>query len=392
MTTEQQQTCTLAPSKPSIGELIVLFGVVLYLGYLLKSFGFLTPEVVLGGSVGLGAVFLMGLIAAASSCIAVSGGLMLSSVASFQKRYGGNGKWGKMQPTLLFVLGRVVAYTVLGGAIGYIGQAFVPSPVVLGVITFFAATYMLIMGLNMLSIAPVWVRRLTPTMPRVLTKKILGGENREGWFMPSLLGGATFFLPCGFTQALQIFALTTGSAVTSALILGVFALGTAPSLLALGWASSSLKGQTGAWFYRFSGALVVVLGVWNVGNAATISGIDLEVPSFALSSTSTNEDPSTGSDPYVKMVDGVQVINMRITGQEPFYLPADTYTVKAGTPVRMEITGIGTGCRTIFQIPKYNVSVPLIDPVNIVEFTPTKTGKVVFSCSMGMYKGTLNVI
>ena len=49
----------------------------------------------------------------------------------------------------------------------------------------------------------------------------------------AVLGVATFFLPCGFTQAVQVYALSTGSPLTAGAIMAVFAIGTAPGLLAL---------------------------------------------------------------------------------------------------------------------------------------------------------------
>ncbi|NCP77121.1 sulfite exporter TauE/SafE family protein [bacterium] len=41
-------------------------------------------------------------------------------------------------------------------------------------------------------------------------------------------GALTFFLPCGFTLAMQAYAITTGSFITGALTMMAFALGTAP--------------------------------------------------------------------------------------------------------------------------------------------------------------------
>ena len=56
------------------------------------------------------------------------------------------------------------------------------------------------------------------------------------------------------------------------------------------------------------------------------------------------------------------------------------------------INGIGMGCRSMFQIPKFGVSVALNKPVNVIEFTPTSDGDATFSCSMGMYRGSITVV
>lgn len=342
-----------------------------------------------GANVGFAGAIVIGLFAGSSSCMAVSGGLLLSSIKKFQERYGANvSLMRRMQPVFLFALGRLVSYGVLGGMIGVIGKTFAPAPIVTAAITILAALYMIVMGLDMLGLAPRWLKISLPRMPKMFGHGVFSAEeNRQtfSWVAPVLLGAATFFIPCGFTQALQIYALTTGSFFGGAVALGGFALGTLPALVALGFASSSLKGKWGAMFLRFAGALVVVFGLWNIQNGLTIAGYPLALPTFFATSVAVAQDPNVTFDGRR------QIIKMKL-GADPFYSPSDSYTVQAGVPVRMEIQGIGTGCRSIFQIPKFGVSVALAKPLNVVEFTPSSTGQAVFSCSMGMFRGTLNVV
>ncbi len=257
-----------------------------------------------------------------------------------------------------------------------------------GFITILAAVYMLVMGLDMLHLAPAWLKGILPKAPKALAHRAMNTEEHDHPATPALLGAATFFLPCGFTQALQLYALTTGSFFASGSLLFAFALGTAPALLALGWASGSIKGKAGAWFFKFSGALVIVLGLWNIQNGLTVAGYAVSLPRFA----SATNAPAIGADPNVVFDGTQQIISMSLSGQSPYYTPSDTYTVRAGVPVKMVINGRGSGCRTIFQIPKLGVSTALSNSVNTIEFTPQNPGAYTFSCSMGMYRGTLNVI
>jgi plastocyanin domain-containing protein len=90
--------------------------------------------------------------------------------------------------------------------------------------------------------------------------------------------------------------------------------------------------------------------------------------------------------------DGTKSLIKMKLGVNPAYLPSDEYTVRAGFPVRMEINGVGTGCRSVFQIPKLGVSVNLNQQINIAEFTPTKPGDYTFSCSMGMFRGVIRAL
>ncbi len=380
---------SLDERRPTFWELVGLFGVVLILFVLASRLGLLTSNFAIGVSVSFVAAFLVGLIAASSSCIAVTGGLLLSSSAKFNERYGASKGWVRIQPVILFVAGRIFSYGLLGGAIGVMGKAFSPSPLLTGIITVLVAVFMLVMGLDMLHVAPAWMKHFLPRMPKAISRRVLDVEDRAHPVMPFVLGAGTFLLPCGFTQALQLYALTTGSFFGGASVLLAFALGTTPALIALGIASTSLKGKWGKIFFRFSGALVVVLGFYNIQNGLTVAGYPLSFPQFR--SNSTQVVLNDGTDPNVQFDGDTQVIRMKL-GINPFYSPSDRYIVRAGIPVRMEIEGIGTGCRTIFQVPKFGVRVALNKAVNIVEFTPTKTGPATFSCSMGMFRGELDVV
>jgi len=342
----------------------------------------------------LAAAFALGLGAGASSCLALAGGLLLSSAASYNRRHPSASAAARLRPVFLFVGGRLLSYALLGGALGALGAAVRPSPTVTGVLMLVAAAYMLAAGLDMLGLAPAWLKAHMPRMPKALTRLVLDAEGNEHPVMPFLLGAATFFLPCGFTQSLQAYALTTGSFAASAAMLFVFALGTAPSLLALGWASNGLKGKAGTLLFRFSGAVVMVMGLWNIQNGLTSLGHPLSFPrpaAAAASSQAASLRSSEASDPNVQLVDGTQIIRMRLAAS-PSYLPSDTYTVRAGLPVRLEIEGPGYGCRGILQVPKARASVVLTQPLNSLDFTPTQPGSYVFSCGMGMYPGMIKAI
>lgn len=379
--------------RPPLVRLIGIFALAFLALSLFNKLGVLEAQTSTGSTVTFAAALVLGLVAGTSSCLAVAGGLLLSSAGRFRERYGDASPSQRMKPVTLFVVGRVLSYGILGGVIGLAGKALTFSPMVTGGLTLLAALYMLVMGLEMLHIAPQWLRGLMPRMPKAIGRRIVDAEGKEHWSAPMLLGAATFFLPCGFTQSLQIYALTTGSFMASGLILAGFALGTAPALLALGWASSSLKGKAGKFFFQFAGALVIVLGLFNIQNGLTVAGYPLSLPrlNFQPSVSAASSSGEFVQDPNVQIENGTQVIRMKITGRDPYFEPSATYTVKAGVPVRMDIDGSGTGCRAIFQIPKLGIQEDVTNPPTTIMFTPDKPGQYAFSCSMGMFRGTLNV-
>ncbi|MBM3204429.1 hypothetical protein FJZ48_00390, partial [Candidatus Uhrbacteria bacterium] len=324
--------------RPSWFRLLGLFALVLLIGSLFSKLGLIQSNFSVGASMGFIAIFLIGLVAASSSCMAVTGGLLLSSVGKYNERYPNASRFQKMRPVLWFVFGRVASYAMLGGLLGLIGKTFSPSPIVTGIITIVAALYMFVMGLEMLHIAPRWLKNLLPRfMPKSLSHRVLDADKKEHPAMPVILGAATFFLPCGFTQALQLYALTTGSFLAGFSTMFAFALGTAPALLLLGFATNAIKGKLGRWFFQFSGALVIILGVWNVQNGLTIIGYPISLPSFMVKVA-----PVQNTQGFVSMENGVQIVRMIV--QPTGYRPS-RFVLRAGVPVRWEVEGThASGC------------------------------------------------
>ncbi|OGZ62443.1 MAG: hypothetical protein A3C58_00815 [Candidatus Staskawiczbacteria bacterium RIFCSPHIGHO2_02_FULL_34_10] len=224
--------------------------------------------------VGYGTAFVIGMIASVSTCMAVVGGLVLSMSANFAK------KGDKVRPQVLFHIGRLASFFILGGAIGALGLAFQPGSTGTFVLSFIVAIVLLILGINLLDVFP-WAKKLQPTMPSFIGKRVHGLKNMNHTLTPLLLGIATFFLPCGFTQSMQIYTLTTGSFLSGALIMGTFALGTLPVLALLSFSSLGIhkKAQSGV-FFKTAGLVVIFFGIFNLINVLVATGIILPLFSF----------------------------------------------------------------------------------------------------------------
>lgn len=216
--------------------------------------------------VGYGTAFIIGLIASVSTCMAVVGGLVLSMSANFAKEN------DKVKPQILFHVGRLVSFFVLGGVIGALGSAFELGITGTFVLSIIVALVLLVLGVNLLDIFP-WAKKLQPTMPKFIGKSVHGLKNMNHTLTPLIVGVATFFLPCGFTQSMQIYTLTTGSFWEGALIMGVFALGTFPVLALLSFSSLSIhkKAQSGV-FFKTAGLVVIFFGLFNLINALVAVG------------------------------------------------------------------------------------------------------------------------
>src|SRR3989339_406999 len=212
-------------------------------------------------------VLLVGLVAGVSTCMALVGGLVLGMSARHAELHPEATAMQKFRPHLYFNLGRILGYAVLGGIIGLVGSALKPSAQFLGLLTVVVGLVMIFLGLKLVEIFPA-LRDKTITLPKGLAKLLkINQENREYSHRSTMLTGAlTFFLPCGFTQAMQLYAVSTGSFTQGFLIMGLFALGTAPGLLSVGGLSSVFKGKKARLFFAAAGVAVIMLGWLNVAN------------------------------------------------------------------------------------------------------------------------------
>ncbi|OHA03889.1 MAG: hypothetical protein A3J10_02675 [Candidatus Sungbacteria bacterium RIFCSPLOWO2_02_FULL_54_10] len=224
--------------------------------------------------VGYGTAFVIGLIASVSTCMAVVGGLVLSMSANFAK------EGDKVRPQVLFHVGRLVSFFLFGGAIGALGSAFQLGQSATFITSFIVALVLVVLGINLLDIFP-WAKKFQPTVPSFIGKRVHGLKNIHHTLTPLLVGIATFFLPCGFTQSMQIYTLTTSSFVTGSLIMGVFALGTLPVLALLSFSSLGIhkKAQSGV-FFKTAGLVVIFFGIFNLINALVAAGIIPSLFSF----------------------------------------------------------------------------------------------------------------
>jgi uncharacterized protein len=248
------------------------FGIAVPVAIICAAFFVLLQEVgivnlVSGDSVTYGMAFFVGVVASLSTCMAIVGGLVLSISATFAR------SGDKTKPQALFHVGRVASFLVLGGVIGLLGSAFRLNSTGTFLLSLSVALFMLALGVNLLDLFR-WSSRLQPSMPRFVSKRALGATNLTHAFTPALVGGATFFLPCGFTQAMQFYAVSTGSLVAGALTMFFFALGTLPVLALLSFTSLAIRTRTNQGvFFKTAGLLVILFALFNVLNSLAAIGV-----------------------------------------------------------------------------------------------------------------------
>ncbi len=217
--------------------------------------------------------FGFGLVAGLSSCAALVGGMVLSLSKQWNELYSHtDSSLKKLQPHILFNVGRIVSYGIFGGILGLIGSRLALSFTLTVWLVIAVSLFMIGLGLQMLEVKAF--RHFQLGLPKFITRSIADEKNFQGRYMPFVMGVLTFFLPCGFTITAQTIALLSGSFLQGSLIMGFFALGTAPMLLVIGISSVKFfsKPHVALTFSRVAGFLVLFFALWNIYNQMNALG------------------------------------------------------------------------------------------------------------------------
>ena len=405
--------------KTDLINIISIVVIIVSLYYFLEQTGLLNLlnfEKVADSTMGFGMLFVIGLMTSVH-CIAMCGGINVSQCLSENKKFSG------LYP-VMYNLGRVVSYTVIGFVLGFAGMLFGTgenlgvSSIIQGLIKSFAGIYMVIMGVNMLGFVPQ-IKRLTFHFPNFI------GKFRVKNSQPFVVGLLNGFMPCGPLQSIQLVALATGNPFTGGLSMFAFSLGTVPLMLGLGSLVSVLGKRFTDRMMTVGAILVTVMGLAMVSQGASLTGmiksenlmvivvmlafmciveninfnkrqvktVSLMIILFigiftsrfmAINYVSENDESS------YHMENGVQVVESQLaSGKYP------SIKVKKDVPVRWIINapdGSINGCNYKIYINSYGIEHTFQKGENIIEFTPTKSESIGYSCWMGMIKGNINVV
>jgi sulfite exporter TauE/SafE len=293
-----------------------------------------------------------------------------------------------MRRPLLYHLGRVASYTVLGGIIGGLGSVLSVGTAFKGVIMLGAGLFMVLMSLSMLGWLPA---RLVPRLPAKWTAGAERAKAGRGPFVVGLLNG---LMPCGPLQAMQLYALSTGTVAMGALSMFLFSVGTVPLMLGSGLVAVSLKGRFTRGTTRVSAVLVMLIAVVMVVNATGFFGWSpaaaAEKPTGAAPSSDAAGYAVVDGHAVAKMADGYQEVAVDV--QRSAYPPI---LVQKGVPVRFHLLAQKkdlNGCNGTVVFPSFGLEKKLAPGDNLVEFTPDATGTIAFSCWMSMIHSSIVVV
>lgn len=315
-----------------------------------------------------------GLTTGGLSCFAVQGGLLTSALANEGT---GDIKYQKEKSILMFLSAKLIAYTLLGLILGTLGSAVVISPKFQGWLQVIVGLYMVATALRLMDIHPIF-RHLVIQPPKQVLKLLRKSSQSQSFFTPALLGFLTVLIPCGVTQAMMLLAIASGNALLGAGIMFFFVLGTSPVFFLIGLAATSLLKNKA--FAVIASVFILVLGILSLNSGQILRGSVHNLQNYWKVVTSSGEN-------------GVISNNVTIDVFSNGY-KSSADTLKVGVPVKLTLRTNGVkSCARAFTIPTLNISRILPETGTVtLEFTPTKTGLLTYTCSMGMYSGSFNVI
>jgi len=324
-------------------------------------------------NLGYGLLFLIGVLSS-FHCVGMCGGLVVTYTAGQGLGEGGQ---KKLLPHLYYNLGRVLSYTLIGAILGGIGSFFGINPVFSGVLTLFAAAFMLAMGASLVRNIN-FIEKLKSKLPSFVAKYLFSQKQSAKPRGPLIIGFLNGFMPCGPLQAVQFYALGTGSALTGALSMLFFALGTVFLMFGFGYFVSSISGERVKRMMKISGVVVILLGLFMANRGLANFG-------WSFRNLLPRGQVAVNSSSGEKPVGEYQTAKMDLTYRG--YVPNVLY-VKKGVPVKWIINVKQlSGCTRSILMEKFGIKKDLQAGENVIEFTPTEAGEIPFSCGMKMVWG-----
>jgi len=332
--------------------------------------------------------FITGLTTGGLGCLAVQGGLLTSSLAYqieqdlqvHQQSSTQKFKPHIAQPIFLFLIAKLVAYTLLGGLFGAVGSVLQLTPAMSAVLYLAIGIFMVGNGLRMLNVHPIF--RFFVLEPPASLRRFIRRKSKDGASLitPLFLGVLTIFLPCGVTQAMLAAALGSGSALQGAVLMFAFILGTSPVFFSVAYFATRLGAVVEKYFTRIVAVMMLVLGLVSVDAGLNLSGSPVSFTSLFNSAANS-----------LHLAGMVEQSGFAIQVTEDGYSPQILH-LPANKAVSLEwVTADTKSCARSVVVPGLNYQKILPTTGRIRwEIPPQPKGSVIrYTCSMGMYPSQL---
>lgn len=194
---------------------------------------------------------------------------------------------------------------------------------------------------------------------------------------PFVIGLLNGLMPCGPLQAMQIYALSTGSFYKGFISMFLFCLGTIPLMLSISLIFNIFKGKKRVILNKIASVLILILSITMLLRGISTLGINY---SFLFNNNYNN----------AVIHNDYQEVSIKLS-----YGSYEDIVVKKGIKVKLIINvdkKYLKGCNNVIMINKFNIKQELKEGENIIEFTPDEVGTFSMNCWMNMITNNIKVI
>ncbi len=197
-------------------------------------------------------------------CIGMCGGIIIAYSSTKIEDDWSKSKQGVAH--LLYSLGRVLTYVVLGAMFGFLGGVAMFNNYANGTLLIVAGIFMILTGLS-LSGKIRFLTLIEHSMSNVswyqkLFRELLKTKSLLSFFVLGMMNG---LLPCGLVYFFAVTAASTASATYGALVMLIFGLSTIPALFSLGFFVGLYKhGKFRSVMIKLAAVSVSLFGIYTI--------------------------------------------------------------------------------------------------------------------------------
>ncbi|SHO81142.1 membrane protein, putative [hydrothermal vent metagenome] len=209
-------------------------------------------------------VFTTALIASFGHCVGMCGGIV---VAYSSAKIDNRDKLLKRNIShIIYSLGRVTTYTIIGAIFGAIGRVIAFTPTTKGVLFLLTGVLMILAGLSLIG----GIKFLTSVEFSIsqnrwyanIFRRVIASKSIFSFYILGVLNG---IIPCGLVLSFAVFAASSASIIDGATIMLIFGLATIPAMFILASITNILqKGKLRNIMLKIASILVIAYGVYTV--------------------------------------------------------------------------------------------------------------------------------
>ena len=283
-------------------EIILSFIIISGLVYFFNKLNLLDKLPITTSNAWILVALLLWIVASVSTCLALLWWLVISFWSTISETENEKTLWEKARPHIYFNLWRIIWFSILWWILWFIWKKLIMSPSINWIMTMIIAVIMFYIWLQILNFVPS-ITKLWFHLPKAFTRNIQNLSKSNHWLIPVIIWVLTFFIPCWFTQSMQLASVESWSMIIWALTMWAFALWTAPVLFSLWFWSSYIQKSNFGLLKKIIWVLIIFFALFSFTN-----GFKLWVD-FMPNSTELSSDISSNGQGFDFQNENAQTIN-----------------------------------------------------------------------------------